>query len=315
MRYIQELKEDDRVVEHYFCKQKQNLKSRSGKAYLSLKLQDKTGIIDAKVWDLNKDIKSFEEGDYIKIDGIVLSYQNDLQIRVNKLRPCLDGEYDPVEYVATTDKDVNLLLTKLEDYIRSIKNVYIRQLLENIFLKNENINKSFKTHSAAKTLHHSYIGGLLEHTISIVEICDFLSNRYKNVNRDLLIAIAFLHDVGKIYELSDFPINDYTDDGQLLGHILIGAELITKEASKIEDFPDKLCSLIKHGVIAHHGEFEYGSPRRPKIIEAFLVHYVDTLDSKMNMIENFIISNNTKGSWIGYSKIFNRNMRDSNFEE
>jgi 3'-5' exoribonuclease len=315
MRYIEELKEDERIVEHYYCKQKHSLKSRAGKSYLSLKLQDKTGTIEAKVWELNKDIQNFEENDYIKVDGTVLMYQNDLQLKVSKIRKCSSGEYEPSDYIRTTEKDVNYLINEIENYIDSLDNVFIKKLLQNIIINNEEINKAFITHSAAKTMHHGYMGGLIEHTLSLVQICDFMSGRYKNVNRDILIATAMLHDIGKIYELSAFPVNDYTDDGQLLGHIVMGTELITLEASKIEGFPHKLQSLIKHGVLSHHGEYEYGSPKKPKTIEALILHCADNMDSKINMFEEFLANNNTKGHWAGYHKMLTRNMRDSNFEE
>ncbi|MDR2940877.1 MAG: HD domain-containing protein [Clostridiales bacterium] len=312
MRYIEDFKEDDQIIGHYLCKQRQSLKSRAGKTYLSLKLQDKTGLIDAKIWEINNNIQNFEENDYVKIDGTVLSYQNELQLRINKLRRSQVGEYFEFDYIPTTDKNIDELYKKVTEYVYSVNNPFVKKLLEEIFINNKEIAESFKGHSAAKTMHHSYMGGLIEHTVSVAQICDFMSSRYKSVNRDILIATALLHDVGKIYELSDFPDNDYTDDGQLLGHIIIGMELVSATASKIEKFPNILLKLIKHSIIAHHGEYEFGSPKKPKTIEAYILHCADNMDAKVKMFEEIIEKDNTLGNWVGYQKMLERNIRKSN---
>lgn len=314
MIYIEDLKEEDVIIGHYLCKQKQSLKSKSGKNYLSLKLQDKTGKIDAKVWELNNSIQNFEENDFIKIQGIVSSYQNQLQIRVTKIRKSKTGEYDESDFIPTTDKDVDTLYKQIINIIESINNTYIRKLLENIFINNKEISKNIKTHSAAKLMHHSYLGGLIEHLVSVAQICDFLSTRYKFVNRDILLSSALLHDLGKIYELSAFPDNNYTDDGELLGHIIIGTELITEETNKIEGFPKQLASLIKHCIVSHHGELEYGSPQKPKTIEAFILHCADNMDAKVNMYEEMMEKDNGKNTWVGYHHMLKRNIRKSSFD-
>lgn len=314
MKYIQDFKEDDRIVDHYLCKSKQSLKSRGGKTYLSLKLQDKTGVIDAKVWELSNDIQSFEESDYIKVDGVVLTYQNDLQLKVNRIRKSEHGEIDPVDYIPCTDKDIEVLYGQVVDFINSIGNTHIRRMMENIVVKNQSVADAFKKSSAAKHMHHSYMGGLLEHTLSVTQICDFMSGRYKFVNRDILIAAAILHDMGKVYELSSFPLNDYTDDGQLLGHIYIGAEMIGQEAKKIDGFPHELESMLKHCVLAHHGEYEFGSPKRPKTIEAFILHCADNADAKIKVLEEAIENDGTQGNWVGYHRMMQRNIRKSDFK-
>jgi len=311
MRYIEDLKEDEHLVEHYYCKQKQSLKTKAGKTFYSLKLQDKTGIIDAKIWELGNDIKNFEEGDFIKIDAFVSSYQNELQLKISKLRKSTDGEYDPLNYVPSTDKDVDSAYSEILDYIKSMKNTHIRELTENILIKNKRIADAIKTHSAAKTMHHSYMGGLIEHTLSVAQICDFLAPRYKFVNRDMLVSIAILHDLGKIYELSSFPENDYTDEGELIGHIIVGTELIEQAASDIEGFPDELKMLMKHCILAHHGEYEYGSPKLPKTIEAYILHLADNMDAKIKMFEEALEKDSSKGNWLGWQRILERNIRKS----
>jgi len=309
MRFINELREGEQVVEHYLCKSKQTLKSRSGKSYYSLKLQDKTGVADAKVWDLNNEIKSFEENDFIKIDATVITYNNEIQLNVRRIRKSNEGEYDPMDYIPSSEKNTEEMYKQLTGYINTFENKYIKALIEEIYYKNKTVAANIKTHSAAKTLHHSYMGGLLEHTLSVTQICDFMSGRYKGVNRDMLVACAMIHDIGKIFELSQFPTNEYTDDGQLLGHIIIGSEMISEAAAKIDGFPKQLESLMKHCILAHHGEYEYGSPELPKTIEAFILHCADNMDAKVKAMEEAISSDNTAGSWVGYNKMLQRNIR------
>ena len=311
MKYIEDFKEDEKIIGHYFCKKRQSLKTKSGKTYLSLVLQDKTGTVDAKVWELNNDIQNFEEKDIIKIDGISLIYQDTMQLKIQKIRKSSEGEYNPSDFIPTTDKDVNYLYDTILDFISSINNTYIKTLLQNIFIKDEYVLKHIKTHSAAKSLHHSYMGGLIEHLVYVTSICDFLSSKYKFVNRDILISGALLHDLGKLYELTDFPDNDYTDEGELLGHIVIGVEIISKEASKISGFPIETLNLIKHCIVSHHGELEFGSPQKPKTIEAMLLHSADSTDSKVKMFEEFLgkSDNVTKSNWVGYHRLLERNIR------
>jgi 3'-5' exoribonuclease len=289
------------------------MKSKSGKAYLSLTLGDKTGTINAKVWELNRNIQAFEEGDFIKIDASVIVYNNDLQLNVRKIRKASEGEYDPAEYIPSTEKDINQLQETLISLVNSVENTYIKQLLKNVFINNTEIANEFKIHTAAKSMHHNYLGGLLEHTISVAQISDFLCSHYDNVNRDIVIASALLHDISKLYELSEFPNIDYTDDGELLGHIVMGSEFIGKEADKIEGFPHKLRSLLQHCILAHHGEFEYGSPKLPKTMEAFILHVADDTDAKVKMFETAIKESNNTGSWVGYNKILQRNIRKTEF--
>lgn len=314
MRYIEELQEGETVVEHYLCKSRQSLKSKNGKTYLSLKLQDKTGIADAKVWEMNRYIQSFAENDFIKIEALVTIYNGEIQLNVKKLRRSNEGEYDPKEYVPTTKKDVEHMHKEFIAYIDTIENFYMQTLLQEIFLKNKQIKESLKTHSAAKTMHHNYLGGLLEHLLSVTKICDSLAKHYEYVDRDILITTAMLHDIAKIMELSSFPDNDYTDNGQLLGHIYMGAELIGKTAQMIPNFPPQLESLLKHSLLSHHGTLEYGSPKTPQTIEAHLLSCADNMDAKVKMYEELIEEGDkVSGNWKGYSKMLQRSIRDSKY--
>lgn len=313
MKYLEDIHDGETLVGHYLCKQKQTFKSKAGKNYLSLRLYDKTGSVAGKVWELNNQIQNFDEGDFIKIDAVVLVYQNEYQLNIKKIRKSLEGEYNPIDYIPCTEKDITSLYNQFTAYINSISNNFIKVLLENIFIKNNEISRKFKEHSAARAMHHSYMGGLLEHSLSVTQICDFMAPRYKYVNRDILIAAAMLHDIGKLWELSSFPENDYTEGGQLLGHIVIGTELISSEAAKIPDFPPILAMLLKHCIIGHHGEYEFGSPQLPKTIEAFILHCADNADAKIKMFEDAVQKNNTQGHWAGYQKTLMRNIRDSEF--
>ncbi len=313
MKFINELKDGESFREFYLCNKRQSMKSKTGKNYLSLTLSDKTGTINGKVWDMNKDIQSFTDGDFIKIEASVQTYNNELQLNIKKIRRALEGEYNEADYVPATDKDINTLSNKLIEFINSIENKYIKEMLTNIFIKNKNISESFKKHTAAKAMHHNYLGGLLEHTVSVTELCDFMAKHYENVNRDILIASALLHDICKIIELSDFPNVDYTDDGELLGHIVMGSEFIGKEADKIDGFPHQLKSLIQHCILAHHGEYEYGSPKLPRTIEAFILHCADDTDAKVNMFQKSIKESTNTGLWMGYNKMLARNIRKTEF--
>jgi len=308
MRYIEDIKDGDLITGHYYCRDKQTLKSRAGKTYLSLVLADRTGTLDAKVWEINANIQPFEAGDYIKVEGSISIFNDDLQMKIGKIRKSVPGEFQLADYIPATRINVDEMYDELMRYAHSIQNIFVKTLIENIF-GNEEISQKFKLATAAKTLHHNYSGGLLEHTLSVVELCDFMSIRYVSVNRDLLIAAAMLHDIGKIWELTGFPENGYTDSGQLLGHIFMGAELVTNESAKIPDFPLHLAMILKHCILAHHGDYEYGSPKLPSIVEAFILYNCDNLDAKVFAFMDILEKDKSPGKWTGYNKMFNRSIR------
>lgn len=314
MRFINELKNNDRVIEHFLCTQKQLMKTKTGKDYFSLTLRDKTGSINAKVWDINFEIQDFEQNDFIKIDAIVHTFNDELQLNISRLRKSEDGEYDLKNYIPATNKNIEELKAELQKFIDSVKNTFLHELLEKIF-GDENILKSFVSHSAGKSMHHSYVGGLIEHTISVAQICDFMSSRTKLSDRDILITSALLHDIGKLYELSEFPMNDYTDDGELLGHIIIGSDLISKKIEQIENFPSDLRAQIIHCILAHHGEYEFGSPKLPRSIEAIILHFADNLDAKTKMFEEIIEADSSNSNWTAYNKILTRRLLKPNVQQ
>lgn len=194
-------------------------------------------------------------------------------------------------------------------FIKSVKNPYLNRLLSSFFVDDAAFAKAFQFHSAAKTVHHGFVGGLLEHTLSVTKLCDYYAGYYKELNRDLLITAAIFHDIGKTKELSRFPENDYTDDGQLLGHIIIGTEMVSERMKEIEGFPASIAVELKHCILAHHGELEYGSPKKPALLEALALNFADNTDAKMEtMIEALNAGGENKG-WLGFNRLLESNIR------
>lgn len=312
MKYIQDLREGDFIKnEIYLCKSKQVLTGKSGKNYVSLILQDKTGTIDAKIWDFNNEIEQYEAMDFVHIDARVTSFQDALQLNVSRIYKGRDGEYYPEDYFPVTTKDVEEMYREIKRYIDALKDPYLKALAEYFFIQNNEFVKEFKVHSAAKSVHHSFVGGLLEHTLSVVKLCDYYANNYPIINKDLLITAAMLHDIGKMEELSSFPTNDYTDDGQLLGHIFIGANKVMDYIRSINKFPSKLANELIHCILAHHGELEYGSPKKPATIEAMALHFADNADAKLQTMNELLNSSDSKQEWLGYQRIFETNIMRS----
>lgn len=309
MRYIADFREGDNIRDIYLCKQKQSLKTKNGKSYYSMILQDKTGSIDTKIWDLSSGIDNFEAMDFVMIDGQVTSFQGSLQLNVHRLRRALEGEYDENDYMPVSKRDIGEMYKELLGYIDSVKEPHLNKLLNMVFYENKEFAERFKKHSAAKTVHHGFVGGLLQHTVNVTKICDFMATSYPIINRDLLITSAIMHDVGKVNELSAFPQNDYTDDGQLLGHIYMGAELVGRLASNIQGFPPSLCSELRHCILAHHGELEYGSPKKPALVEAMVLNFADNADAKLETFEEVLDNNEGNTGWFGFNRLFDSNIR------
>lgn len=309
MKYINELREGETIAEIYLCKTKNTLKTKAGKSYYSLLLQDKTGTQDAKVWELSNGIENFEQMDYIFIQGQVTSFQGSLQLNVNRIRKCREGEYDPKNYMPVSKRDIEEMYKELLGLIESVKEVHLKKLLDSFFLEDSSFVKVFKEHSAAKSVHHGFIGGLLEHTLGVAKMCNYMAENYPVLNRDLLMTSAIFHDIGKTEEISDFPQNDYTDDGQLLGHIYIGAEILGSRIRSIPGFPVKLASELKHCILAHHGELEYGSPKKPAIVEAVALNFADNADAKLQTMTEILDAAGTNTDWLGFNRLFESNLR------
>ena len=314
MKYIEVFKEGDRVSDIYLCKHKQAAVTKNGKAYENLILQDKTGTIDAKIWDPNSaGIEDFETLDYIEVFGDVNSFQGALQVSVKRVRACHEGEYDPADYLPVSSKNIDEMYAEVLGFVQGISNEYLRKIAEAFFVQDEAFAKAFKKSSAAKAVHHGFVGGLLEHTLSVTKLCEYYTKAYPALNKDLLITAALFHDIGKTKELSLFPENDYTDDGQLLGHIVIGSEMIGEKAKKIEGFPAVLLGELKHCILAHHGEFEYGSPKKPALIEAVALNFADNTDAKMETLTELFSATQETG-WLGYNRLLETNVRKTRME-
>lgn len=310
MRYIDTFREGMHIADVYLCKNKQIALTKNGKEYGNLVMQDKTGTIDAKIWDLGSPgVGKFETMDYVHVEADVTLFQNSFQLNVRRIRRAQEGEYVEADYLPVSKKDIKKMYEELLGYIRSVKNPYLQKLLCGYFVENAAFAKAFQFHSAAKTVHHGFVGGLLEHTLSVTKLCDYYAGYYPMINRDLLLTAAIFHDIGKTRELSRFPENDYTDDGQLLGHIIIGTEMVGESIRSIPGFPEKLATELKHCILAHHGELEYGSPKKPALLEALALNFADNTDAKMEtMIEALRSGGDNKG-WLGYNRLLESNIR------
>ena len=309
MKYINTLREGDTIREIYLCKGKRSAETRNGKPYDNLILQDKTGTLDGKVWDPNSHgISDYDEKDFIDVYGEVISYNGNLQLNIKQLRVAGEDEYNAADYMPTSEKSVDGMYAELLGYVSQVENPYLQQILQYYFVKDEDFIKSFKAHSAAKSVHHGFAGGLLEHTLSVVKLCEYYVGAYPILNKDLLFTAAICHDIGKTKELSTFPENDYTDDGQLLGHIVIGTEMMSDAIREIPDFPPKLASELKHCILAHHGELEFGSPKKPALAEALALNFADNTDAKMQTLIETFKDKDTK-EWLGFNRLFDSNLR------
>lgn len=310
MKFIDTFREGMHTADVYLCKNKQIALTKSGKEYGNLVLQDKTGTIDAKIWDLNSPgVGDFETLDYVHVEADVTLFQNSNQLNIRRIRRASEGEYMEADYLPVSKKDVGEMYQELLGFIASVKNPYLNQLLAKFFVESPAFAKAFQFHSAAKSVHHGFVGGLLEHTLSVTKLCDYYAGYYPQLNRDLLITAAMFHDVGKTKELSTFPENDYTDDGQLLGHIIIGTEMIGRMIRAIPGFPERLATELKHCILAHHGELEYGSPKKPALLEALALNFADNTDAKMETMIEALNASGANNGWLGYNRLLETNIR------
>ncbi len=310
MKYINTLREGERIQEVYLVKSKKRAETKAGKPYDNVVLQDKTGTIDAKIWDVGSaGIEEFEELDYVFVGGDVSIFMEKPQLTIRRAKVCHEGEYNPADYLPVSEYDIEEMYTELLGFVDSVTDQDYHALLE-AFFKNPEIKKAFCFHSAAKSVHHGFVGGLLEHSLSVTRNCDYFAKNYPFLNRDLLIAAAMLHDIGKLKELSTFPENDYTDEGQLLGHIMMGAEWVGEEMRKIPGFSVKKGNQLKHCILAHHGELEYGSPKKPALVEALALSFADNIDAKLETWKEAmaVVPENDFG-WQGYNRFLESNIR------
>ncbi len=311
MKYIESFSEGMHIRDVYLCKTKNMALTRNGREYANVTLQDRTGQVDAKIWEPNSPgIGDFEPMDFVLIDGNVTSFNGARQLNITRLLKASEGQYDPSDYFPVSEKDLKQMRAELMGLIDSVKSKPLHELLMSFF-GDDAFVKRFCSHSAAKSIHHGFIGGLLEHTLSVAKLCDQASRHYGFLNHDLLVTGAILHDIGKTKELSAFPSNEYTDMGQLLGHIVIGAQMVSEHIAAIDGFPEKLSGELLHMILSHHGELEYGSPKKPAILEALVLSFIDNMDAKVETMYEALRSKEplNQDGWLGFNKLLDSNIR------
>jgi 3'-5' exoribonuclease len=291
---------------------KQVKPKKSGEPYLALTLGDRSGQIEAKMWDnVEEFLDAFEQDDFLKVKGLINKYKNRFQLTIHKLRRLQEAEIDFADYLPKTTKDIGELWRTLAQYVGTIENPQLKALLE-LFMADPEVAERYRVAPAAKSLHHAYIGGLLDHVVSLFRSCELMCRNYPLVNRDLLYAGAFLHDIGKIYELTYNRSFTYTTRGQLLGHMIIELEMLKAKTEQVPGFPADLKTLLEHMIISHHGEYEFGSPKLPMFPEALLLHYLDDLDSKMEaMRAQLARDGDLEGVWTSYNSSLGRPLLNS----
>ena len=294
--------ENQTITSLFVVAVKQVKSKKSGELYLSLILADRSGQLQANMWDnVNDALSAFEQDDFVKVKGVVHKYNGRWQLTVHKMRKLGDSEIDYSDYLPKTSKDVDQLWQTVCNYIESFENPWLKALLKE-FCDDETIVSSYKNAPAAKTLHHAFVGGLLDHVVSLFNLCDLAARNYPQVNRDLLLAGAFLHDIGKLHELAYQRSISYTTKGQLLGHMIIELGMLHEKIERVPGFPEELRVLLEHMIISHHGQYEFGSPKLPMFPEALMLHYLDDLDSKMeSMRAQFEREADLDSPWTGYN--------------
>jgi 3'-5' exoribonuclease len=292
--------ENQAVVSFFAVASKQVRSRKDGTGqYLALTLGDRTGQIESRMWENFADAAAgFEQGDVVKVRAEVCRYNGRLQLNLDKLRLAAADEVELADYVPHTQKNVEELWSTLVHTVDSFSDLSLQALLRS-FLDDPAFAAAFRQAPAAKSLHHAWLGGLLEHVVSLVGICELTARHYPEINRDLLLTGAMLHDIGKLEELRWGTSFDYTLQGQLVGHITLGIAMIEKKLAALPDFPPALRILVEHMVLSHHGKLEFGSPKLPMIPEAVLLHYLDDLDAKMHMMRNEFARHEAEGGSAG----------------
>ncbi len=304
--FVNMLKAGESVDDVFVARDKQLANKKNGDPYLTLTVVDRSGEIRAVVWDNVQGIaQCFDAGDYVRVKGNVSEYMGALQLVVRHVEPVHRDHIDAMDFLPTTERDVDQMLGQLIQISRTVEDSHLAGLLHGFFSDQAFVDL-FKTAPAAKKMHHAYVGGLLEHTLSMTRLVQAVSSHYKGVNKDLLIAGAILHDIGKVHELSWGTHIDYSDSGRLLSHIVIGVLMVEKKIATIQDFPQELTLLLKHMIVSHHGSREFGSPEPPKTLEAIILSYLDDLDAKVTGVRAFMDAEDPDAPWTSYHRLMER---------
>ncbi len=306
-QFITDIKVGDNFDSTVIVSEKQPKKKKNGEDYCTVTFQDRTGTIEGILWtEVFLEAGDFSEGDLVSIESVIKEYRGSKQLIVNSLKKIKkDDDMDLSDYIKSTSKDIDLMFEEILGYIRSMENKYLKELL-NIFMADKKFVKNYRTSTAAVRYHHAYQGGLLEHSLNVVKICDMMAGIYDNLNRDLLLAGAILHDVGKIKEYSSGVNLKITNRGRLLGHISIGYGWVQEKIGQVKGFPADLADRLLHIILSHHGHLEFGSPKRPKILEAFVVYHADHLDGDIGGFNIILENANSENDWSEYARNFER---------
>jgi len=315
--FISDFEEGQKVSTTLLVKTKDVRKKKNGGDFLMMSLGDKTGTITSMMWEnFEPVVRTFDQNDFVEVRGVTYRYNNSIQLQVHRIKKISDEDVDIRDFLSGGQEDVDELFLEMMETVDGMSNRYLKELLGEMF-SDPHIVEKFKRSPAAKVIHHAYLGGLIKHTVSVLRLCLDVAGRYPHVNRDLLITGALLHDIGKIDELSYDRAFDYADEGRLLGHIVMTYRIVDQYISKIEGFPPDLRTLLLHILISHHGSYEFGSPKRPKCSEAFILYYLDDLDSKIESVREFISKDTVlEGNWTNFNKNLGRYLyRKTRFED
>lgn len=303
--WIKDIAEDDRVADHYLVTSKRLAKTRNGKPFLSITLGDRTGEVEAKVWESAETLSTvFQEGDILSVEGNAESYRGQIQIKLLQLSPA-EGHVDETIFVESSPKNISEMMASLKEVLRAVTNVHLKGLINRFFTDREFLSM-FKRAPAAKSFHHNYVGGLLEHTLSVCQMARQVARHYPQLDEELLLSAAFFHDIGKTRELVSTLNINYSDEGRLIGHVVLTVAMLDDKLRHLKDFPPALATRLKHMILSHHGHFEFGSPKRPKFLEAFVLNLIDDLDAKINGLDRFMKRDRREGAWTDFNRLFDR---------
>lgn len=320
MQFINKLKDGDELNSIYHIKTKSQATAKTGKEYFNVQLTDKTGAIDGRIWDTNSPgIEDFKAGDYALIEGEVISYNNQLQVKVARLKVVSKDEVNGEDYFATSKFDKNDMAKELDQFISEVKNKNYHKLLSAFFIEDKEFREKFINHQGAKTVHHSFISGLIEHTLSTTRLAKLISSNYDDINLDLVITAALLHDIAKLDEIAPYPDNEYTDEGFLIGHIVMAYGMIKKKIDEIGGFQKAEEDELLHCILSHHGTPEFGSPKQPMLMEAYIVSQADNTDAKLQImresIANAKVTNKMDVNGFIQNKFMGTNFRESKIKK
>jgi 3'-5' exoribonuclease len=313
-RFVSQLAHQESIDQIFLASEKQLRPNRNGNLYLQLDLSDRSGSISARMWNASEqDYRSFENGDYVRVEGSTQLFQGTIQLIATSIRKVPLSEVNPDDFMILDSKAIDQIVVKLGALLRSIRDPHLLNLAE-CFLMDEDFMRKFSRAPAGVKNHHAYLGGLIEHVVKLMELCDQVAPLYPNINRDLLLMGAFLHDMGKIDELvyeRDFA---YSDEGQLIGHLVMAIGILDRKLKEVErlsgdPLPDELVLRLKHMIVSHHGQYEYGSPKLPMTLEAVALHQLDNLDAKVHAFDQLMRDDpNVESSWTNYNQALGRKL-------